>query len=104
MPRENETETAREFDAENKTLAITERVGGRCSPLSTLDYLYDEAGNRTATLAAVDADGRGTKEETLDTYRYDETYQVTGADYGAKVGPVSDRISAPASTARFTQP
>ncbi len=102
MPRENQTESAREFDAENKTLAITERAAGRRSPLSQLDYLYDEAGNRTATLAAVDANGRGTAEETLDTYRYDETYQVTGADYGAKVGPVSDRTSAPALTEKFT--
>ena len=100
MPRANDTETAREFDAENKTLAITDRVSGRRSPLSELDYTYDEAGNRTATLASVESDGRGAKKETLDTYRYDETYQVTGADYGATVQ--GSNAGAPALTEKFT--
>lgn len=100
MPRANATETEREFDAENKTLAITERVAGRRSPLSELDYLYDEAGNRTATLATADADGRGARQASLDTYRYDETYQVTGANYAAPVQ--GNRVSAPAGTVRFS--
>jgi len=80
--------------------ACAERAPGRRSPLSQLDYLYDEAGNRTATLASVDADGRGAKEETLDTYRYDETYQVTGADYGSAVK--GNSAGAPARTEKFT--
>jgi len=100
MPRENETETEREFDAENKTLAITDRAVGRGSPLTELEYLYDAVGNRTATLTAVNADGRGAKEETLDTYRYDEIYQVTGADYAAPVR--GNSVSAPVATVRFT--
>ncbi|MFZ5495395.1 MAG: RHS repeat-associated core domain-containing protein [Verrucomicrobiota bacterium] len=100
MPRENATETEREFDAENKTLAITDRAAGRRSPLSELEYLYDEAGNRTATLAAVDADDRGAKEETLDAYRYDDTYQVIGADYAAPVN--GNSVGSPVLKEKFT--
>jgi len=107
MPRENETATEKEFDAENKTLAITERATGLNNPLSELDYLYDEVGNRTATLATHDRDGDGTAEARLDTYRYDETYQVTGADYNAPVtGIVPPAPSAdagvPAANISFT--
>ncbi len=107
MPRENDTETEREFDAENKTLAITERTIGRRSPLSELDYTYDQVGNRTATLVIVDSDGDGTVEAQLDTYRYDETYQVTGADYAAPVTGIvppgaSANAGTPVATVRFT--
>jgi len=99
MPRQNDTETERKFDAENKATEIVEHASNY-SPLSKLDYLYDEAGNRTATLTALNPDGRGAKEETLDTYRYDETYQVTRADY---VAPVQgNKVNAPALTEKFT--
>jgi len=40
MPRENDTETLRSYDDENKVAAITE-TGPRRSPLSQLDYEYD---------------------------------------------------------------
>lgn len=100
MPRENETETEREYDSENKTLAVTDRAPGGRGPLSEIDYTYDEAGNRTAAMTSLDADGRGAREETLDTYRYDETYQVTGADYAAPVR--GNTVGAPAGSVRFT--
>ena len=101
MPRENLTETIREYDAENKMTGITERGPDR-SPLGAVDYTYDEVGNRTATFATQDLDGGAVAESRLDAYHYDATYQVTGADYGAKVGPGSSRISAPAKSVRFT--
>lgn len=50
MSRENDTETAHEFDAENKTRAITDRTARRRSPLSEIEYTYDEVGNRTGSL------------------------------------------------------
>jgi RHS repeat-associated protein len=95
MPRENQTETAFNYDATNQVTEITDRnSNSHRSPLSELDYTYDEVGNRSSTTQAFNADGKGRDENTKDTYSYDATYQVTGADYAAPVagagGPSKD--------------
>ena len=84
MPRENETETQLDYDALNRVTDITER-GGQRGPLSELEYAYDAVGNRTSSTQTFNADGRGRDEIKRDTYTYDETDQVTGADYGAEI-------------------
>ena len=84
MPRENQTETAMEYDAANRVVEISERgLDPKRSPMSELDYTYDEVDNRTSTTATFNADGKGPNEVTKDTYQYDATYQVTGVNYGA---------------------
>ncbi len=100
MPRANDTETERQFDAENKTLTIIDRVAGQGDSLSELDYVYDETGNRTATMATVNSVGVGPKQETLDTYGYDGSHQVTKVDYSAPVR--GNNVGAPASVEKFT--
>ncbi|MFA5263182.1 MAG: RHS repeat-associated core domain-containing protein [Opitutaceae bacterium] len=85
MPRGNLTETAREYDAENKVTSIKERPIRR-SPLSELDYTYDEAGNRTSTTETLGSSTSYLRPfVTRDTYLYDATYQLTGADHTATV-------------------
>lgn len=99
MPRENETETARTFDADSRMLAITEH-GSLRNPLSELEYAYDEFGNRVSTTTT----DHGTRNErahvTRDTYSYDETHQVTGADYGAQID--RNQTGKPARRVTFT--
>jgi RHS repeat-associated protein len=97
MPRDNATETEHEFDAENKAIAITERSGG--TSLSQVDYLYDEVGNRSGTLATLTNEAVGAMSSTLDSYFYDRTYQITGADYMAEVN--GDKVGKPAAKIRF---
>ncbi len=99
MPRENETETQIDYDALNRVTEITER-GAQRGPVSELEYAYDDVGNRTSTTHTFNADGRGRDETKRDTYTYDETDQVTGADYGAEVrGRI---VGVPESRVRFT--
>ncbi len=84
MPRENQMETAVEYDAANRVVEISERgLDPHRSPLSELDYTYDAVDNRTSTTATFNADGKGPDEVTKDTYHFDATYQVTGVNYGA---------------------
>ncbi|MGH8019268.1 MAG: RHS repeat-associated core domain-containing protein [Opitutaceae bacterium] len=106
MPRENFTTTVREYDDESKVTGIVD-YDARRSPLSELDYTYDEVGNRTSTTQKVVSDLRSDLLETSrDTYLYDATYQVTGADYGELVASSSTSSSnfnsRPAHSVRFT--
>ena len=101
MPRENQTQTEVVYDAANRVTEIIDRgLDSERGPLSELDYTYDEVGNRTSTTAAFKADGKGPPEVLRDSYTYDETYQVTGADYGAKIN--GKNVREPESKVRFT--
>jgi RHS repeat-associated protein len=83
LPRENATETAMAYDDVNRLTEMTDsRSSGRKSPISVLDYAYDEADNRTSTTQSFDSDGDGSVEVTKDSYGYDATYQVTDVSYG----------------------
>jgi RHS repeat-associated protein len=103
MPRENDTETLRSYDDENKVAAIAE-TGPRRSPLSQLDYEYDEVGNRTATIETLRSPLASDAAPTIsrDSYFYDQTYQVTGADYGVRMNdPAAKSSGFPRSLERF---
>jgi RHS repeat-associated protein len=91
MPRENLTETAMDYDSVDRVTTIIERGPDiRRSPLSELDYTYDEIGNRTSTTEILNADGHGPDEVKRDTYTYDDIYQVTGVNYGAALAVNGD--------------
>lgn len=104
MPRENQTETVQRHDAENRVTGIVEHGPDR-SPLAALDYTYDEAGNRTSTTTTDYETTTGHRTTTTrDTYLYDDTYQVTGADYRASVAVAASQramTGTPASSVRF---
>jgi RHS repeat-associated protein len=99
IPRENQTESEIEYDSENQVTEIIDRSSNsHRSPLGTLDYTYDEVGNRTSTTEAFCADGND--KAMRDTYEYDETYQVTRVDYKAEVK--NNKVGEPDGTTRFT--
>lgn len=78
MPRKNLTETALEFNLKNELIGIVEQ-GPRNRTISEFNYTYDEVGNRLST-SIKDHNG-----QTRDTYQYDETYQVSGANYQSTI-------------------
>lgn len=101
MPRENATTTVMDYDAANRMTGISDYSPKR-SPLSELDYTYDEANNRTATDATLTADtGARASTSQRDAYRYDATYQVTGADYASPARPPGVPVGPPKSAVRF---
>ena len=69
----------REYDVESKLTQLVETSERYHSPLSKLEYTYNEVGNRTSTTVTT---------ETIvmqDSYPYDPTHQVTGVDYGVTI-------------------
>jgi RHS repeat-associated protein len=85
MPRQNETETIRVFNLENRVTDISER-GPRRVALAELDYVYDAVGNRTSTTETLmNPQGLSGWPSTRDSYHYDKSYQVTGVDYDIPV-------------------
>ena len=79
MPRENRTETTREYNTENRLAQLVETSDRYHNPLSKLEYAYNEAGNRISTKVTTEGD------VVRDSYQYDATHQVTGVDYGVSV-------------------
>jgi len=93
IPRENLTETSRSFNAENKITQLVEKNPSQ-NQLSKLDYTYDEEGHRTSTTETLGA------EVVRDSYEYDPTYQVIGADYAASV--TGGKTGTPESSVDYT--
>jgi len=101
MPRENNTATTMAYDAVNRVTTVSE--SSPRSPLSELDYVYDEADNRTSTTQTLSPlTSNLAPRITRDSYQYDPIYQVTGADYAAPVARNGQVVGGPEHAERFS--